>query len=341
MPQTVGDVGGFHHRLPLGGNMSMNLKSSIDGIVYYLSVLRVSVEVHNSLNLQDINVLSENFFRDFLNLAFGYQLKNINIVEKNAEAIDLGDDASRIAIQVTSRKDLAKVKHTHAGFVKNGLERTYDRLIVLVIGEPKAFKQDTLGEEGDFQMSLKDDVWGINALAERLQDLPLEKLIECEKYLKAGISVRRPREANEVHTLIRLIEVLSEAEVEVVRSDIRNDPDPDGKINARFADHAEFLKEQFTELHMLYGATLDEVTSQSELGHGRMLKLQIYLTNWSDRVLQQSVNNPKVALETMVSQTMERMGDSDTGFDEGAVRFYLTQQLIACNVFPNKVSAHA
>lgn len=319
----------------------MNVKSCIDGIVHYLSVLRVSVELHNSLNLQDINVLSENFFRGFLNLAFDYQLENINIVQKNAEAIDLGDGDARIAIQVTSRKDLAKIKHTHEGFVKSGLERTYDRLVVLVIGEPKAFKQETLGEEGGFQMSLKDDVWGVKYLVEKLSDLSLDKLIECEKYLKAGISLRRPREANEVRTLVRLVEVLSEAEVDVVRTDIRTDPDPEGKINARFADHADFLKEQFTELHMLYGATLDEVSSQSELGHGRMLKLQIYLTNWSDRVLQQSGNNPEIALETMVSQVMEKMGDNDTGFDEGAVRFYLTQQLIACNVFPNKVSAHA
>lgn len=319
----------------------MNRKSCIDGIVYYLSILRISVEMHNSLNHQDINVASENFFRDILNLAFGYQLKNINIVQRNAQAIDLGDDEARIAIQVTSSNGLAKVRHTHSGFVKSGLENTYDRLIVLMIREKTSFKQDTLGDPGGFQISLRDDVWGISDLLRQMEDLPLEKLVECEKYLKDGISVRRPREANEVQTLMRLIEVLSEADVEVVRADIRTDPDPDGKIHARFADHAEFLKRQFTELHILYGATLDEVTSQSDLSHGRMLKLQIYLTNWSDSVLQKSGNNPKTALETMVSQTMKKMGDSDSGFDESAVRFYLIQQLIACNVFPNTVAKYA
>ena len=318
----------------------MNRKSCIDSIVYYLSILRVSVEAHNSLNHQDINVAAENFFRDFLNLAFGFQLKNINIVQKNAQAIDLGDAGARIAIQVTSSTGLTKVKHTHSGFEKGGLHTTYDRLIVLMIGEKTAFRQATLGEADGFQISLRDDVWGISELLRQLEDLPLEKLVDCEKYLKDGISVRRPLEANEVLTLLRLIEVLSEAEVEVVRTDIRTDPDPDGKINARFADHADFLKRQFIDLHMLYGATLEEVTSQSDLSHGRMLKLQIYLTNWSDRVLQQCANNPKTALEKMVSQTMEKMGDSDTGFDEGAVRFYLIQQLIACNVFPNMVAEH-
>jgi hypothetical protein len=321
--------------------MSMNRKSCIDGIVYYLSILRFSVELHNSLNHQDINVASENFFRDFLNLAFGYHLKNINIVQRNAQAIDLGDDDARIAIQVTSSTGLAKVKHTYAGFVKGGLNNTYDRLIILMIGEKTGFKQDTFGEVGGFQISLRDDVWGISEVLSRLEDLTLDKLAECEKYLKDGISVRRPREANEVLTLVRLIEVLSEANAESVRADILTDPDPDRKINARFADHADFLKRQFTELHMLYGATLDEVTNQSDISHGRMQKLQIYLTNWSDRVLQKCGNNPKIALERMVSQTMVKMGDSDIGFDEGAVRFYLIQQLIACNVFPNTLAEHA
>ncbi|KFL30601.1 hypothetical protein JP75_14025 [Devosia riboflavina] len=319
----------------------MNRKSLLDGIIHYLSILRVSVELHNSLNHQDINVVSENFFRDFLNLAFGYELKNINIVEKNARAIDLGDEDARIAIQVTSTAGMPKIKHTHSGFVAGGLDAKYDRLVVLVIGEKKTYRQDSLGGGDVFAMSIKDDVWGLDELLARIDDLPPEKLVQCFDYLKAGISTRQPREANEVLTLLRLIEVLSESEIEAVAGDIRVDPDPEGKINARFADHADFLKRQFTDLHALYGATLAEVSGQSDIGHGRMLKLQIYLTNWSDRVLQECVGNPEQALETMVMRIMEKMGDGTAGFDESAVRFYLIDQLIRCNVFPNKTAAHA
>ncbi len=85
----------------------MNRKRLLDNIVLYLTQLRVSVELHNGLNLQDINVHAETFFRDFLNLALGYELKNINIVEKNARAVDLGDEVRRMAIQVTSTSDLS------------------------------------------------------------------------------------------------------------------------------------------------------------------------------------------------------------------------------------------
>jgi hypothetical protein len=69
-------------------------------IIKSLSWLSVQVEVNNRLNLTDINIHSENFYRDLLNLAFGYNLVNINIIDANAAAIDLGDEKNRFAIQV-------------------------------------------------------------------------------------------------------------------------------------------------------------------------------------------------------------------------------------------------
>jgi hypothetical protein len=105
-----------------------------------------------------------NFFRDFLSLAFGYNLKNINIVEKNAKAIDLGDDQKRIAIQVTSTADISKIKHTHRGFVAGGLKSKYDRLIVLLVAEKRNYRETVLGGDEVFATSIADDVWGIREL---------------------------------------------------------------------------------------------------------------------------------------------------------------------------------
>ena len=57
-----------------------------------LAWLSKEVELSNKINFTDVNVYSENFYRDLLNLALGYQLTNINIQEPNAAAIDLGDE---------------------------------------------------------------------------------------------------------------------------------------------------------------------------------------------------------------------------------------------------------
>lgn len=314
----------------------MNRASLLNGITYYLTHLRMSVEQLNSLNLQDINVHAETFFRDFLNLALGYQLKNINIVAKNARAIDLGDEGERIAIQVTSTSEIGKIKHTHKGFVAEGLDGKYDRLVVLIIGEKKRYRESILGGDGIFSMSLADDIWDVSELLRKIGDLSLEKLERCRDFLHRELVIAVPRQSNEVLTLIRVVEVLSAAEEGLSAADNREDPDPERKIRDRFADHAEFLEQQYVELHEIYGRALAEVNKYSDLGHVRIRKLQVYLMNWSDRVLTECGGVPKAALDLLVGKVLLMMGTSDAPFDDGAVRYYFIGQLIACNVFPNK-----
>jgi len=314
----------------------MNRASLFRVISHYLTHLRMLVGELNSLNLQDINVHAETFFRDFLNLALGYQLKNINIIERNARAIDLGDEEERIAIQVTSTPEIAKIKHTHEGFVASGLDGKYDRLVVLIIGEKLRYRHAALGGGGVFSMSLVDDVWDIHELLRRVADLPSNRLEHCCDFLRNELAIIEPRQSNEVCTLIRLIEVLSAAEEGILAGDNREDPDPGGKIRNRFADHAEFLEQQFVELHEIYGRALAEVNRHADLGHVRVRKLQIYLMNWSDRVLTELGGDPKAALEALAGKVPRMLGSSEVAFDDGAIRYYLINQLIACNVFPNK-----
>lgn len=319
----------------------MNRSDVLKVIIHYLTHLRMQVEHLNSLNLQDDNVHAENFFRDLLNLSLGRDLKNINIVERNARAIDLGDERARIAIQVTSTSDIGKIKHTHAGFVKGNLDTKYDRLVVLIIGEKKAYRESTLGGDGVFEMSLEGDVWGIPELLREIGDLELADLEKCRDFLRAELSIAEPHTANEVATLIRLIEVLSAADDGISLGDNREDPDPEGKIRYRFADHAHFLEELYIQLHGLYGRALAEVSRHSDLGHVKVRKLQILLMHWSDRILNEAGGDPEVALDLLTQNVLQMMGASTVAFDDGAVRYYLIDQLIACNVFPNKRMAHA
>lgn len=310
-------------------------------ITYYLTHLRMQVEALNSLNLQDDNVHAENFFRDFLNLALGYELRNINIVEPNAAAVDLGDENQRIAIQVTSTSDIEKIKHTHSRFVKAGLQSKYDRLVVIIIGEKKDYRVLSLGTAQTIALSTSDDVWGVAELLRKINDLTTPKLEPCLDFLREELRISEPRVINEVNTLVRLIEVLSAAEEGLSVGDNREDPDPEKKINDRFADHAEFLQAQYVDLHLIYGKSLVEVNLHTDLGHIRLLKLQVYLMRWSDRVLNACGGDPVRGLDTLTDKVLQMMGQSDAEYDDGAVRYYLIKQLIACNVFPNKRYTHA
>lgn len=312
-------------------------RAELLGIVaHYLTHLRMSVEASNSLNLQDLNVHAEAFFRDLLNLALGFRLTNINIVEKNARAIDLGDETNRIAIQVTSTSDFAKLKHTFSGFTDCKLHSRYDRLIVLIIGKKKHYRESALGDASTFSMSITDDVWDIADLLRLIGDLNLDKLQACQHFLRQELRLSEPRQPNEVRTLVRLIEVLSASEEGLLAGDNREDPDPEGKIRDRFADHSDYLEQEYVKLFEIYGRALRDVEIHTDLGHVRVRKLQVYLWNWSDRVLAEFGGNPEAALRSLTDRVLAMMGAGEADFDEGAVRYYLINQLIACNVFPNK-----
>lgn len=60
---------------------SMNREAYLKIIADSLATLSKQVELRNSINLLDINIILGDFFKDFLNLVYGYELINLNIEE--------------------------------------------------------------------------------------------------------------------------------------------------------------------------------------------------------------------------------------------------------------------
>ncbi|TGS46278.1 MULTISPECIES: SMEK domain-containing protein [unclassified Mesorhizobium] len=175
----------------------MNRVNLVNTVSEYLSRLRVEVEQRNLLNLQDINIHAETFFRHLLNLVLDLNLQNLNVVQRNAMAVDLGDESRRIAIQVTSSSSFAKIKQTHRDFVTAGLDSKYSKLIVLIIGVRKKYKETSLGGRGQFRMPLSD-VWDIPYLLRHIQDLEIDKLQRCCDFLEHELRVVEPRDADSI-----------------------------------------------------------------------------------------------------------------------------------------------
>lgn len=148
----------------------------LDKIFYHLSFLITNIELKNSLNLTDINIVSENFYRDFLNLLYSLNLRNINILVPNAAAIDLGDETKKIAFQVTSTGKKSKIENTVNLFIENKLFEKYEKLIILVIAKKTRIKTMIVIKEV-FVFDSTKDVWDV---AKLLRDINDKKLGELE-----------------------------------------------------------------------------------------------------------------------------------------------------------------
>ncbi len=115
------------------GARMLRKKELLDKIAGKLAHLKACVELHNELRYFDLNIACEDFFASLLNCVYGYSLTNLNH-DHNSVAIDLGDSANQIAVQVTSERRKAKVQSTIDCFAENGLDARFKTLKILIIG---------------------------------------------------------------------------------------------------------------------------------------------------------------------------------------------------------------
>ncbi|HDC4682858.1 SMEK domain-containing protein [Enterobacter cloacae subsp. cloacae] len=156
-------------------------------IIKLLSWLRAEVELNNSLSLTDINKGAEDFYCGLLNIAYGYKLKNINIVEPNTAAIDLGDIEKRIAIQVTSVAALSKAKYTVEKFIEKRLYESFDKLYILNIVKKKNYATSSIGGP-EYFLNPKIDIIDVEDLIKKINSDPdLSKLRAISEFLEAEI----------------------------------------------------------------------------------------------------------------------------------------------------------
>ncbi len=93
-------------------NKIMKEKNELDVVKEMLTQWVTAVKLRNSVNDMEINRTSENLVLRLLNLAYDYDLTNLNWEGNNYPAIDLGDREGGIALQVTSTSTLDKIKET-------------------------------------------------------------------------------------------------------------------------------------------------------------------------------------------------------------------------------------
>lgn len=91
------------------------------------------VTIQNKAGFNDINKSAERLFMDILNVVYDLRLRDMNAIQDNYPAIDLGDYNKRLCIQVTSDSTNQKFKKTVSKFKEKQLDRDFDALFFLII----------------------------------------------------------------------------------------------------------------------------------------------------------------------------------------------------------------
>lgn len=165
----------------------LSRKDSFESIKEKLEFLQLSISNSGSLNINDLTIYSENFFRDLLNLVYGWQLENANAGNQNAADIDLADQKAKLAIQVTARNDHAKIAETLGSFYSK-TENSGRRLKFMLISKEAIKYKAFEGHEDRFDPA--EDIIDIKKLLRKLNDLRAERLDEIAKFLEREVGLR-------------------------------------------------------------------------------------------------------------------------------------------------------
>lgn len=112
-------------------------KEKIEKIHQYLAILKTFVCLNTKVNLTDICIVSEDFFCGLLNIVYGYELMNANILKSNCKGIDLHDGINKVVFQITRDKDSDKIQTTIDKFVQE-YDDSY-QLKFVIINDKKTF----------------------------------------------------------------------------------------------------------------------------------------------------------------------------------------------------------
>lgn len=84
----------------------------IGQIIDELTAVSHQVKSRSGLQIFDLNRYLEDFFKDILNIVYGYKLINLNEERSNNPGLDLGDEVAKVAFQITSTKTSEKINKT-------------------------------------------------------------------------------------------------------------------------------------------------------------------------------------------------------------------------------------
>lgn len=309
--------------------------SNITIIARSLSYLKTQVELLGSLNLTDINIHAENFYRDLLN-KLGNSFENSNYSKQNAASIDLIDEKNKLAIQVTAQNDNVKISESIQGFFQNPKYKNFKLRILLISKDAKEYKTDfTAG--GVYNFDPKNDVIDIKRLLSDINNKTIDEISEIANFLNKELLIPKPRtELNEVDTILSLLEYLSD-DNNYIEYDKNYECDPDKKINTRFKDYSNLFKNEFKDLHTTYCMTLCEAKKSFGLDTVRAVKISNFLNYISNRFLREANENPQKALDNLTDFFSLKISNNGIKVDLGAIRYYLLNELIGCNIFSEEV----
>ncbi|MCA8415068.1 SMEK domain-containing protein [Burkholderia multivorans] len=223
-----------------------------------MALLEKQVEASSAMGSFDIHKAAEGLVLGVLRELYGWKgLRNLNATEKvNFPGIDLADDDAGIAIQVTGTPTLDKIKATLETFLRHGLEKRYQRLLMYVlVRKQSSYSKDAIERtvNGKIDFDIANDIVDMRdicAQAASVEPSRLSAALEVvREYMRGGVAAGLSEEDFDPPSSVTERATLNLLEVYFPRSlyiaDLRDDIMPTGK---RIRNQRKHIRETLLQM---------------------------------------------------------------------------------------------
>lgn len=186
----------------------MNRDRYYSAIEERLNLLSLRVARNSSLNLQNLNIHSENFYAQLFNLFYGYDFINLNNDRQNFESIDLVDNENEIFAQVSATSTKKKIEST---LDNKKLEKYKDyRFIFIFISnkDAKRQRQQTYKNPYNISFNPQNDIYDVKRILSDIQTFDIDRLKAFYDFIKEELipEIDKTRIDSD---LVKIINILS------------------------------------------------------------------------------------------------------------------------------------
>ena len=141
----------------------MNRSQYFNYIEDKIDYLSYRISKRGKINLLDLNIYSETFFAEMINMLLKFDLKNMNAIKQNVEGIDLIDHKNKVVAQVSSTNKKQKIE---SSLKKKIIQKYKDYRFVFIpiVGEADVLRTKTFANPYGITFNPEEDIYDTKAI---------------------------------------------------------------------------------------------------------------------------------------------------------------------------------
>lgn len=161
----------------------MNRSLYFNYIESHIGTLAFRIRGRGKINLLDLNIYSETFFADMMNIIFSYNLRNLNAVIQNAEGIDLVDDINKIIMQVSATSTKQKVEKSLSKKKLNEY-KDYRFRFIAIIEDANKLRSETYKNPYNVAFDPKNDIIDISYILNIISNMSIDGIRNLYDFIR-------------------------------------------------------------------------------------------------------------------------------------------------------------